>query len=160
MLTLSRRPAVLFLVLTLLSCAAVAYSYWSSDGSGSGEVTTVAGAGQALTINQTATLAGMYPGDDAQTLSGTFDNPNAGPVYVASVTASIDTVTKASGAVAGVCDATDFTLASPTMTVGAQVPAGNGQGAWSGATIKFNNKTGTNQDACKGATVTISYSAA
>jgi hypothetical protein len=44
------------------------------------------------------------------------------------------------------------------MTVGAEVPAGNGQGSWSGATLAFNNKADANQDACKGATVNLAYS--
>jgi len=43
------------------------------------------------------------------------------------------------------------------MPVGAQVPAGSAQGAWTGATIAFNNKTSVNQDACKNATVNFSY---
>ena len=43
------------------------------------------------------------------------------------------------------------------MTVSAEVPAGTVQGAWTGATIKFNNKSAVNQDACKGATVTLAY---
>ena len=40
------------------------------------------------------------------------------------------------------------------MTVGAEVAAGSAKGAWTGATIKFNNKA-TNQDQCKGATVNL-----
>jgi hypothetical protein len=101
----------------------------------------------------------MHPGDSAQTLSGNFDNPNAGPVYVTSVTASIASVTKAAGAVAGTCDASDYTLANATMSVGAEVAAGTGKGSWTGATIKFNNKA-TNQDQCKGATVNLAYTVA
>ena len=50
----------------------------------------------------------------------------------------------------------DFTLASAAMTVNADVAAGTAVGAWTGATIKFNN-TGANQDACKLATVALSY---
>jgi hypothetical protein len=69
-------------------------------------------------------------------------------------------VTKATGAVAGTCDATDFTLADAVMTVNAEVPSGNGEGSWTGATIKFNNKAGANQDQCKGATVNLSYTSA
>jgi hypothetical protein len=97
----------------------------------------------------------MAPGDTAQTLSGNFTNTNSGPVYVASVTASISSVTFGGVPAVG-CDATDYTLANPIMTVGAQVPAGTAQGAWTGATIQFNNKA-TNQDACKGATVNLAY---
>lgn len=75
---------------------------------------------------------------------------------MATVTASIDSVTKDAGAVAGTCDATDFTLASAAMTVNASIPAGVAHGAWTGATIAFNNK-GSNQDQCKLATVHFAY---
>jgi hypothetical protein len=54
------------------------------------------------------------------------------------------------------CGSTDFTLANATMTVNAEIPAGSSQGAWTGATIHFNDKA-SNQDACKGATVNLAY---
>ena len=76
-----------------------------------------------------------------------------------SVTVSIGTVTKAAGATAGTCDATDFTIANATMAVGAEVAAGTAKGAFTGATIKFNNKT-SEQNACKNATVALSYTIA
>ena len=136
----------------------VAYAYWSAGGSGSGSA--AAGTTVALVANQTSTITGMGPGDAAQTLSGNFNNPNDGPTYVTSVTASIGSVAKAAGAPAGTCSASDFTLANAVMPVAAQVPAGNNQGAWTGATIKFNNSATVNQDACKGATVTVAYTIA
>lgn len=143
----------------VLGIAGAAYAYWSAGGSGSGSGSTASSTAD-LTANQTTTLAAMYPGDSAQTVSGDFNNTNSGPVFVSTVTASIASVTKAVDAPAGTCDATDFTLANATMTVNAQVPAGSAQGSWTGATIKFNNKAGTNQDACKGATVGLSYAIA
>lgn len=139
----------------MLAGTGVAYAYWSAGGSGTGSAT--AGSTVALVAKQTSTVTAMGPGDSAQTLSGNFDNANSGPIYVTSVTASINTVTKAGGAPAGTCAASDFTLANPIMAVGAQVPAGTAQGSWTGATIKFNNSPTVNQDACKGATVTLSY---
>jgi hypothetical protein len=152
-----RRLAVaLAAVFALGTAAGVVYGYWTGSGNGTGSATV--GTLADLIVNQTTILDPMYPGDSAQTLSGDFDNPNAGPVLVTTVTVSIDSVTKAVGAPAGTCDATDFTLASATATVNAQVPAGNGVGAWTGPTIKFNNKAGTNQDACKDATLTLGYS--
>jgi hypothetical protein len=141
-------------VIVAIAVAGAAIAYWTAGGSGSGTATASTNAN--LTVNQTSTLSAMYPGDSAQTLSGDFDNPNPGPTYVATVTASIASVTKAGGAPAGTCDATDFTLANAAMTVNAEVPAGNAKGSWSGATIKFNNKA-SNQDACKNATVTLAY---
>ena len=145
--------------LAVLGIAGAAFAYWSAGGSGTGSGSTASGT-SSLTAIQTTTLDAMYPGDSARTISGNFNNPNSGPVYVNTVTASIASVTKAAGAPAGTCDATDYTLANATMTVNASVPAGSGQGSWTGATIKFNNKAGTSQDACKGATVNLSYTIA
>jgi hypothetical protein len=138
----------------LLTAGAIAY--WTVGGSGTGTA-DADDALTALTVNQTGTLTAMYPGDSTQTLSGNFDNPNPGPAYVSTVTAAIDSVTKAVGAPDGDCDADDFTLANAAMTVNAEVAAGDAKGSWSGATIKFNNKPAVNQDARKGATVHLAY---
>lgn len=152
----SRRTFIwLFTAVLILGIGGTAYAYWTAAGSGTGTATT--GTSSAVTVVQTSTVSDLQPGGAAQTLTGTFNNPNTGPVYVDTVTASIDSVTKAVGAPAGTCDATDYTLANATMTVAAEVPAGNSQGSWTGATIAFNNKAATNQDACKGATVSLAY---
>lgn len=141
----------------LLGIGGAAFAYWTAGGSGTGSATT--GTNVAISAVQTSTVSAMAPGDSPQTLSGNFNNTNTGPVYVASVTASISGVTKATGAPAGTCDATDYTLTAATMTVGHEVAAGTGVDAWTGATLQFNNKA-TNQDACKGATVALAYAIA
>ncbi len=147
--------------IALISAAVVAgtsvaaFAYWTAGGSGTGSATT--GTVVPLTAVQTSTVSAMAPGLAAQTLTGNFTNPNDGPVYVATVTASISSVTQAGLPAVG-CDAGDYTLANAIMTVGAEVPAGAAKGAWTGATLAFNNKAGTNQDACKGATVNLAYS--
>lgn len=152
----SKKVAVTAAVaLLLVGGSSAAFAYWTTTGSGSGTGTN--GSNTAITIVQTSTVSNVRPGGAAQTLSGNFNNGNDSPVYVASVTASIAGVVKAAGAPAGTCDATDYTLANATMNVNAQVPSGNAQGAWTGATIAFNNKSAVNQDACKGATVNFSY---
>ena len=150
-----RRGMVLLGVISALVVAAAAIAYWTAGGAGNGTAATATPTGQ-LTVNQTGTLTPMYPGDSAQTLSGTFDNPTGANVHVDTVTASIQSVTKASGAPTGTCDSSDYTLSGGTMTVNADVPAGNGKGNWTGATIQFNNKASI-QDACKGATVNLHY---
>jgi hypothetical protein len=129
----------------------VAYAYWTGGGSGTG--TATAGTPASLTVNQTgAAVTGVFPGGPSKSLSGTFNNPSAGPVYVANVTATVSS-TSAIG-----CSASDFVV-SGTATVAAEIPAGNGQGAWSGLSIAMTD-TGSNQDACKGATINIAYTAA
>jgi hypothetical protein len=147
----TRRIAVITTALVVVGGGA-AYAFWTTSGSGTGSAAT--GSTVPITVVQTSTLNPMFPGDTAQTLTGNFDNPNAGPVHVASVTVSISSVTGGAGA----CDATDYTLTGATMTVNADVPSGNGQGAWTGATLQFNNKA-SNQDGCKGATVNLAYTA-
>ena len=148
-----RKTAVATAALMLLG-GGMAYGYWTVSGTGTGTAAT--GTTSDLTVVQTSTVSGMAPGDSPQTLSGDFDNPNSGPVYVGTVTVSIASVTKDAGAPAGTCDATDYTLSNAAMTVDAEVPAGSGVGSWTGATIQFNDKA-TNQDACKNATVNLTY---
>lgn len=138
-------------VVIVLAGSGVAFAYWTAGGTGTGTAAT--GTNVAITAVQTSTVSAMKPGDLAQPLNGNFSNTNTSPVYVTSVTASITGV--AGGA--GSCDATDYTLATPIMSVNAEVSAGTAQGAWTGATIKFNNKASVNQDGCKGATVTLTY---
>ena len=158
MFTLTKkRTTAILAILGAVAAASAAIAYWTAGGSGTGSATT--GTNVALTAVQTSTVTNMYPGDGAQTLSGNFNNPNPSLSYVATVTASIASVTKATGAAAGTCDANDYTLAAAVMTVGADVLAGTAKGAWTGATIKFNNRA-VNQDGCKGATVNLAYAIA
>src|SRR5262245_20553229 len=121
-----KRKRNLVVIVAVLGIAGGAFAYWSAGGSGTGSGSTASGTA-ALTANQTTVLTSMYPGDSPQTISGNFDNTNSGPIYVSAVTASIASVTKAAGAPAGTCDASDYTLANATMTVNASVPAGSGQ---------------------------------
>lgn len=151
---LKRRGLLLAGVITVVA-AGSAFAYWTAGGSGTGSAGVAAGQ-SALSANQTSTLTAMFPGDGAQVISGNFNNSNPGPVHVNSVTASIASVVLASNAPAGTCDASDFELAFNHMTVNKEIPVGTGVSTWTGAAIRFNNKT-TNQDACKGATVNLAY---
>ena len=135
-----------------LLAAAGAYAYWTQSGSGTGGAAN--GTTTAITVKQTSVVVGLYPGGPAVTLSGNFDNPNAGPVRVGTVTASLVDVTGSAGTPA--CTIADYTLANATATVNADVPSGMAQGAWTGPTIQLKNLA-TNQDACKNATVNLSY---
>ena len=148
--------AVIVGMMVVLMGAGAAFAYWTAGGSGTGTAAT--GTNASLTAVQTSTVTAMAPGVAAQSLNGTFTNTNDGPVYVSTVTASIASVFVGGVAAVG-CDATDYTLANPVMTVNAQALA-NDTSTWTGATIAFNNKAGANQDACKNATVNIAYAIA
>jgi hypothetical protein len=154
MIKLSRKTIAIAAASALLVAAAGgAYAYWTAGGSGTGTAAT--GTNVPITAVQTSEVSAMAPGDSPQDLSGTFTNTNTGPVYVSTVTASISSVTKAGGAVAGTCDASDYILTGAVMTVDSEALADDSS-TWSGATIQFNNK-GTNQDQCKLATVNLAY---
>jgi len=151
----SKKPlAILIVTAVLVAGGGAAFAYWSATGTGSGSAST--GTNVPVTVVQTSTVSNLRPGAPAQTLSGTFNNTNDGPAYVANVVATVGTIVKATGATTGTCDATDYTITGGTMVVAAQVPSGN-QGTWTGATVTFNNKGTVNQDACKNAAVTINY---
>ena len=133
-----------------------AFAYWTAGGSGTGSAST--GTTDAITVNQTSVVTAMGPGVAAQSLSGNFDNDNDGPVFVATVTASIGAITGGGPT----CEATDYTLSNPVSDVNAEVPVGTGVGSWGTTdtpTIAFNNKAGENQNDCKNATVEILYTA-
>ncbi|MDQ1536938.1 MAG: hypothetical protein QOE58_1331 [Actinomycetota bacterium] len=136
----------------LASGGGAAFAYWTNSGSGTGTATS--GTNVAVTINQTA-VTGLYPGQSAQTLAGTFNNSNAGATYVTAVTATGYTIDATHVTAGCLANAGHYTLGG-TATVGANVPSGSAVGSWTGLTITMNN-LGTNQDFCKGAIVTVTY---
>lgn len=157
---LTKRTAVAGVGAAALVTAGIAYAYWTTTGFGSGAATTTAGVINTLSFTQAA-LTPMYPGDSSQPLSVTVANTHlAQKVYVTGVKAYITTGN------AG-CDGTDFNLNGSTSSVDAasavaltwaaqELDAGGLDTDAATGTVQFNNK-GTNQDACKGAAVTIHY---
>jgi len=152
----SRRSIFLLAgVVAVLGLAVGAYAYWTQGGTGTG--TASADTTSAITVNQTSSVSGLYPGGPAATLSGTFDNPNASAVRISSITAVVSSITNGSSdSSKPACVATDFSIGGSVGTV--TVPSGSGVGTWSGLTIQLLN-TAANQDNCKGATANISYTA-
>ena len=149
---LSKKTLAVATTVVLLSGGGAAFAYWTNTGSGTGSAAS--GTNLPVTVNQTSTITGLYPGQTPQTLAGDFTNPNAGPTYVTAVTATGYTI-DATHVTAGCAVSGNYTLGG-TAGVNADVAAGSNKGAWTGLTIVMNN-LGTNQDACKGATVTITY---
>jgi hypothetical protein len=134
---------------------AAAIAYWSTTGIGSGSAVTASAT--SVSVNQTAPATNLVPGGAAVALSGTFNNTSSGPVNVTKVVGTI-TGTDKTG-----CLASDYTLSNAgvatipsTATPLSVVPGSPSVTAWSGLTISMAN-TALNQDACKGATVSITY---
>jgi hypothetical protein len=149
-----RRTKVVALTAALVLAGGAAFAWWTAGGSGTGSAAT--GNVTGITINQTSTVSGLYPGGPAAALSGTFTNTNSGSVYVAQVSVAIQGgfSAQADGAKPA-CTASDFTLVQPAAT-NAEVVSGAGVGSWSGGSIKLLDAA-ANQDNCKGVTVPLVY---
>jgi len=147
-----RRVFSAAVILGILAIVAGAYAYWTATGSGAGAATTADPGAQTVTVNQTSTSNGLYPGGSVA-LSGNFDNPAANAVHVGNVTATVTGTNKVG------CNASDYSVGgTATIANGGSVLSGTAVGGWSGLTLSMAD-TASNQDACKGATVSIAYSA-
>jgi hypothetical protein len=133
-----------------LAVAGIAVAYFTSSGSGTG--TATAGSSSAVTLH--ATIANsLYPGSSSP-VSFTVDNPSSGVQRVGTVTLASISVDGAHST----CSTTltggnpDFTMAA--VPVNQVVNPGNGQSVSATGTLTM-NETGTNQDPCQGATLTL-----
>jgi hypothetical protein len=149
-----RIAAVLVVVVMVAVACSVAFAYWTSGGSGSGSGHTATAAG--VTVKQTSSAAGLYPGGSVP-LAGNFDNSSSSKVYVAAVTASVAAFSAQADVNKPACTQADFSI-SGTATVGSEVAPGTGAGSWSGLTLTMAD-TGANQDNCQNVTVPITYTA-
>ena len=135
----------------VLGVSGTAYAYWTQLGAGTGSAST--GTTSDVVVNQTTTVAGLYPGGAAQALSGDFNNPNTGPVTVGAVSATV-TATSVSG-----CLPAWYVITGSGTPTSQVLPAGSAKGAWSGLSVSLLNDS-ANQDLCKTATITITYAVA
>ena len=140
----------MFLVFAL--AAGGAYAYWTNSGTGSGSAATSNPAAGQLTVSGTA-ISGIAPGAAAKTLAGSITNPvgSGSDVHVNGLSA---TITVDAAHVTAGCATSDYTLVQPSGVTGDLAPGASLP--FSSGTIAFNNKA-TNQDFCKGATVTVNY---
>ena len=133
-----------------LAVAGVAFAYFTSSGSGTG--TAAVGSSSAVTLHATISNS-LYPGSSSP-VSFTVDNPSSGVQRVGTVTlASISVDASHSECKTTVGGANpDFTMAA--VPVNQVVNPGNGQSVAATGTLTM-NETGTNQDPCQGATLTL-----
>jgi len=145
------KVAVLAIAAFMVIAGGAAFAFWTTGGSGTGAADT--GTSANVTIVQTAfTPDALYPGGAPVGLSGTFTNPNSGPVHVNQVTVAITPAWSTGGALP--CTPADFVLTQPTVT-NADVLV-NDTSTWGGATIQMLN-TGLNQDNCKNVSPPLDY---
>jgi hypothetical protein len=147
-----RKPAVAAAIVggVLIVSGTAAFAYWTAAGTGSGTATTAA-ASNDLTVTQAA-FAGtaLVPGGVAQSLSGTVGNSNTFAVPL-SLTATV----QVDGAHSPACMAEWYSVSA--LDAPSPVPA-NSSVAFTG-TVRLLDQPSINQDACKGATITLAYRA-
>jgi hypothetical protein len=165
---LTKKTAVIVAGSTLLVAVGggIAFAYWTSAGSGTGSATTSTGA-SSLTVAQATAPSDLAPGVAPEAITGTITNNATNSAHVTSLTVTITGVT---GAGAGGCTAADYGLttgttaldkstAVPTITVPVGAELASGQSApFPTVNIGFANSSTANQDGCKGASPTLSYS--
>jgi hypothetical protein len=134
----------------MLALAAGAYAYFTSTGTGTGSATV--GGSSALTLH--GSVGGnLYPGG-SQTVGFTVDNPSSASERVGTI--SLTSITPDSGH--STCSTTisggnpDFTM--PSVTVNHSFANGDAQAVTATGTLTM-NETGSDQDACQGATLTL-----
>jgi hypothetical protein len=113
------------------------------------------GAGKAIAVHQTTSIADLFPGGPPGALRGNFDNPTGGPVFVHAVTATIAPFSAQRDPSTPPCTEADFVIAG-AAPVGADVPPGTGVGSWSGLTVTM-RRDGTDRANCEGVSITINY---
>ena len=134
-----------------LLAAAGAYAFWTSNGAGTG--TAASESFEALDITQEP-VTGLYPGGTAVPITGSIENTNAGAVTIGTITVALTSISGSSGTPA--CTTADYVLGSPTITINAVI-LGLATTDWVGPTIRMIDSA-TNQNACKNATLNLTYS--
>jgi hypothetical protein len=148
---LGKRRIVLGLATTcVLALAAGAYAYFTSTGSGT--VTATVGSSSAVTLKGTVT-GNLYPGSSSP-VSLTVDNPSSGSQRVGTV--SLEKITADAGHASCSVVITggnpDFTMAD--VVVNKTFGPGNGQAVTPSGSLTMND-TNVSQNACQGATLTL-----
>lgn len=137
-------------VVAILGIAAGAYAYFSTTGSGT--ATATVGTSSALVIKGTVT-GNLYPGSSSP-VTLTVDNPSSGKQRVGTI--SLEKITADAGhascSVVTTGGNPDFTM--PEIVVNKVFGPGNGQAVTPNGSLTM-NETGVNQDACQGATLTL-----
>lgn len=134
--------------LAAVAIAAVAVAYWTGSGSGSGS--GAVGTNGSVTLTGAVT-PGSAPGT-SEPVSFTAANPSNSPIQVTKV----HLVSVAADGAHAACKTTDFTMADVTQNH--QVPAeATTEALPNNGSLVYSN-TEVSQDACKGATLTLTLS--
>ncbi len=145
-----KRVLIALASLCVLAVAAAAYAYFTTTGSGT--ATATVGSSSAVTLKGTVT-GNLYPGSSSP-VTLTVDNPSSGKQRVGTI--SLEKITPDAGHASCSVVITggnpDFTMAD--VVVNKTYAPGNGQAVTPNGSLAMND-TGVSQDACQGATLTL-----
>jgi hypothetical protein len=147
---MKKRVLGAFMSICVLAIAAGAYAYFTTTGSGT--ATATVGTASPVTLKGTVT-GNLYPGSSSP-VSLTVDNPSSGKQRVGTI--SLEKITADAGHASCSVVITggnpDFTMAD--VVVNKTYAPGNGQAVTPSGSLTMND-TGVSQDACQGATLTL-----
>ena len=129
-----------------LGVAGGAYAYWTTTGAGTGSAANASSNGT-ITLHAAWAAGALYPGG-SQTVTFTGDNAGASDLRVGTISSVVSTSDPA-------CLASDFTIADVVSNT--TIPHGASGFALGTGTLSMANSA-SNQDACKGATITLTLS--
>ena len=139
----SKRTWVAIVAILAIALSAVgAFAYFTASGSGTGNAEV--GAATAVVITSDANVSDLYPGGGDQTVDVHVNNPGSGQQFVADVSGAVQT----SGGCLGSWFQVDTINLNTNIAPGATANA---------TTAVRMNDSGTNQNACQNATLTINW---
>jgi hypothetical protein len=134
----------------VLAIAAGAYAYFTTTGSGT--ATATVGTSSALVIKGTVS-GNLYPGSSS-TVTFTVDNPSSGKQRVGTISLEKITPDASHPTCSTVTTGGNPDFAMPEVAVNKVYGPGNGQTVTPTGALTMND-TGVSQDACQGATLTL-----
>jgi len=133
----------------VLGAGGAAFAFFGGSGTGSGS--TTAGTNDVVTLS--ATIAGaIVPGDGGQTVAISVHNPNAGSVYISTVSGATPNVTSSDPACNLFLNANTGQFTFGPVTEDVYVP--NGDTALTSGTLVWTNES-YDQSACAGKPLTL-----
>jgi hypothetical protein len=152
MLWISKKRVLLAIsTVGVLAVAGIALAYFTSTGSGT--ATATVGSGSAVTIKGTVSST-LYPGGSSL-VTFTVDNPSSAAQRVGTITLTGIAVDAGHSTCSKVITGGNPDFAMPAVIVNKTYASGNNQAVTPTGTLTMND-TGVSQDACQGATLTLS----
>jgi hypothetical protein len=139
----------------LIATAGGAYAYWTSTGTGTGSATTGTSTTWAVT-SDAATGGLLTPGGPTDSISVHVKNNNSGVQHLSAISASVANADGSAWTAVPGCSAADYSVGAVVFTPGDVASTATVDGT---VTIQMINNLGASQDACKGVTVPLYFSA-